>query len=436
MIFYFTIAIVLWLLAWTTIARPAHAHLAHRTALVIFIAVAGLRFETGYDWLAYERYFQGISDADYCYIGPVMEPLFWALAKLVALFSSDIQLLFFVIILINAAVLWRFCRYFEGNFAIAVATIFGWIYLTLYMGTLRQSLAICMFMLAFIALDRGRRAIGSILGLSGSGWQLSSLIYLPLLWRAPWQLVLRFAEIFCIACIFYLLLLPNTGDMLIYIFAKLDLGFISDKLRTYQTLGMREVTAPMIGYLLLNCGFLVYAKRRLVRDTTDILLLAPLMLTIIFQAVLADYPIFWMRIMFLSLPCQAVFIGRTLQRENTVLRFIYLPCVMLLSFAALAYFGRNPVTISPYVPYQSIGLKYFGDPDSTEYNSGRMRTEKFYHHLETQLDAETRERLKHLNMQLLARNKALHGSECMRLIPWYLPASLHLSNLPASKEAK
>lgn len=431
MIFYYSIAALLWLLAYATILRPDYAQRAHQAALVIFIAVAGLRFETGYDWIAYERYFKSISDADYCYKGPVMEPLFWVLAKLVALVSHDVQLLFFIITTINAVVLWRFCRHFQGNFAIAAATIFGWIYLTLYMGTLRQSLAVCAFLLALMAIDRGKRVVGSALGVTGLGFQLSSLVYLPLLWRAPWQLLLRYVEYFCIACVLYLLLLPSTGAMLVYIFATLDLGFISDKLQTYQTLGMREVTAPMILYLLLNCGFLIYAQRRLVRDATDIMLLLPLMLMVLFQAALADYPIFWMRIMFLALPCQAVFIGRTLHREKSYLRYLYLPTVMILSFAALTYFGRNPNTFMPFTPYQSIVLKYstslHTENAPAEVGTGRVRTEKFYDLLNKGLDTEKRQQLNVLNHEVMERNKTEHGSKCIDLTPSYLTRSPHPS---------
>ena len=148
MIFYLTIASLFWLLA---ILPQRFKTIADCAAFLMFFGVAGLRQNTGFDWIVYEQYFLAVA-GKHCYTGPQFEPIFWLLSAPLTLISSDVSILFLTISLTNTAILFWFCRRFCGSFALPAALVFCWVYLALEMSVLRQSLAVSALTMALAFL--------------------------------------------------------------------------------------------------------------------------------------------------------------------------------------------------------------------------------------------------------------------------------------------
>ena len=57
MIFYFAVALILWLFTLLDIQNGILRPLLRVCAFFLLVGVAGLRFDTGYDWMVYEQVF-------------------------------------------------------------------------------------------------------------------------------------------------------------------------------------------------------------------------------------------------------------------------------------------------------------------------------------------------------------------------------------------
>lgn len=367
MSFYFIIAALLWALAFASLHSNARRY-ADILALVIFIAVAGLRQHTGYDWMLYEDYFHAIG-GHHCYRGPVFEPLYWLINAPLAVITTQVWTVFLLIAALNGAAFLYFCRVFAVGFALPAALYFCWIYLPLQMGVLRQSLAVSAFLIAISALEQQRRARAGGSAVIGIGFQFSALMYLPALLPGLLQRMWKYTPWIVGVLLVSLVLLPSPARTLFMALAAADLPVISDKLRLYNEQSFSRLSTGALGYLLLNAAFVLglWWRRRNGLSRSEALLLMPLTLMLVLQTLMADLPILWNRLQYLAIPCQAVLIARLLGSWRY--RAIAMAMLLVLSMAALVHSLRHPM-MRPYYPY----LHLFSAKD----DSGRQRMLQYY----------------------------------------------------------
>ena len=119
------------------------------------IVFLSLRFETGYDWPAYQQLFNltpSIFEADLNDILEVAsielkEPFFVFFISLIKGFGGEFQILLVVCAFFQIIVFVKYLSCLKENSATIFALSFSWLLFTLYMSTLRQGLAVSFFLL-------------------------------------------------------------------------------------------------------------------------------------------------------------------------------------------------------------------------------------------------------------------------------------------------
>lgn len=370
MSFYFIVAACFWSLAFASLRLPAKRY-ADGAALILFIAVAGLRFETGYDWMLYEDYFHAIG-GHHCYRGPSFEPLYWIVNAPFAVLTSQVWVLFLLVAGLNGAAFWYFGRVFGVGFALPAALYFCWIYLPLQMGVVRQSLAVSAFMIALAALEQQRRKRAAGGAIISVGFQFSAMLYWPALFPLLLQRLWRYTPWIVGVLALALFVLPSPARSLFALLEQANIPFLSEKLHLYNEQSFSPLSKGALAYLLLNAGFILglWWHRRSGLSRSEALLLMPLAIMLVLQTLMSDLPILWNRLQYLVIPCQAVLIARLLYGTDLPgRRWGIMIMLAIVSIAALAY-SLNKSMMRPYYPYNSIIYA----PDSTGYR----RTLEYY----------------------------------------------------------
>jgi len=370
---YFIFAAIFVLLALGHYRFRKWSKVIDMTALLLFIGIAGLRYQTGYDWVVYEDYFYAIYDSTRCYQGPAMEPLYWLFNVPLSLLGLDVSVLFIVIASLNGVIFYFFCRSFGVGFAYPAAFYFSWIYLALQMGVLRQSLAVSFFLIAcmaFLQRSYGRTLLAAFASL---GMQFSALLYLPAL-AGPFilQRIWSFFPVTLFIAILVLLAAKGSMPIVLQWLLDIDIPFVGEKMKDYALMLDSPLSIGAIGYLALNIMFVCmfwWVYRDSMPSRAELLLLSPIILMIFLQTGFMNWPIFWNRMQYLAIPCQAVLLALMLKKNSgwgEAIAFVFVG----LGFANLGYFLSKQLAV-PYLPYQTIIVSY-GTED------GRARANEYF----------------------------------------------------------
>lgn len=351
---YFGIAAIVWVLAWVSQMRPQTARAIDYACLFLFVGIAGLRYHTGFDWFVYSDFFDSQQSWQTCSRGPSFEPMYAGLSALFAMVTSHVAVLFFSIAVFNAVVFYRFCRMMNGSFALAFAFYFCWIYLPLQMGVVRQSLAVSLVLLAMMALHRQQRRNATVLGFSALGFQYSAAMYLPCLVPGILQRVWRWLPLLLALSVAVFFFVPSLSQSIIDVLTDSGIDLITHKMQFYQP-QVTPVSHGAIGYFALNLVFLAAVwcySRKVVLERTDSMLLMPLFLLVLLQAVTPDLPVLWNRMQYLAIPCQAVFVARLCRRHGSHAA-VAIVALAVISIGAFSYvlMGHG---MKSFIPYRSV----------------------------------------------------------------------------------
>jgi hypothetical protein len=377
---YLVIAVCLWSLAYLEQTPSQHRRsLLHWPALILFIGFAGLRFETGYDWLGYERV---LSDTptlrevmecpDRLTEDTQMEPLFAALNVAVKSVGGDLQLLFFVAMLFNGLVIYRFvCRY--GRFPLfCLATYFCWAYLTAQMTLVRQSLASSFILLAVLYVLENKKFKAAVFVLLGIGFHVSVAMFVPVFFltrfrpRPSWLAA---------AVLMGFFVLFNGGELfqdVLEFIRPYTANITREKIDVYINVGAYEVTTGSLIYAAINTLFLGLAYREGERTQWTLrsrLFFHLSLFLLVGQLYFSALPVIWNRIQ-----C-VVFVVQTCQLASrlAIFRFRLQPLLACAacSMVVLLWYLAQPRN-TPFIPYRSY-LEYAvtGDP-----GDGRARMER------------------------------------------------------------
>jgi hypothetical protein len=404
MVIYFVIAAFLWAAALVeTFGKPGTRYLLIAGVVVLCI-LSGLRFETGYDWTVYDEYLEEAPTLWVYLFTPAavhepsipMEPLYYALNIAVKSVGGGLQLLMAVVAVFNFVILYRFLRRHSSPLTV-LAAFYGWIFFSLHMAAIRQSIAVSFCLLAIMELNpypktlaaprkiRGRFWRYVALIVVGVGFQFSAIIFLPLYFvftKRPSK-----AVVYC-----------SFGALLAVYFAGFSfVPLILDGLRLVTPAGLSEkiefynenlVPARSLGamaYAVLNVavfGIGLTSLRDRIPDTEEHNALLNLsLLFCVLHLLTAEVPVLWQRVQYVAFAGQMALMGTALRNSRLRSRLSFWGAAAVASIAFMV-FQLSAELAKPYIPYQSYAVYLLtgirGD--------GRDRVDEYYQGLRTMYD--------------------------------------------------
>lgn len=348
-----------WCLVLIDLLVGGRTKLTSWVALALFILFAGLRYETGNDWVVYREYYNvaSISDLlDFPEGFPYFEPLYVVLNVVLSTFL-DFQWLLFFVTLFNGFILYFFCTYFKGSFPFLCTFYFSLVYLPTQMATIRYSLALSFVLIGLLFIARNKRAISVLSLLVASGFHGFALTFVPVFLVISTQKVIIRPLLFLFSGFLLQLTLP--------LLVQLE---ISEKLSTYYELrDSYGLSIAALFYCATNIFLLFFIWKRQV-TFLDRLAYHFVGFFVMFSVGLWDVPVFWNRIQPMVVVLQALYIWKFLVKEKAkIASLIFVP----FSFFVLIRGLDNPALIT-YVPYQDVLSKYFGASWVDDSGEGRF----------------------------------------------------------------
>ncbi|PFH09716.1 EpsG-like putative glucosyltransferase [Collimonas sp. PA-H2] len=379
MTFYIALALIFWILVLLAENREKLHPLLVAVAIVTFVMLAGFRWETGYDWIAYEQAlndsppllqlsFTNLPEA----LRP-MEALFIILLATIKQFGGSIQALYFIVALFNGISFFIFARYCRANFVFVFAIYFCWAYLLAQMGIMRQSIAVSFLMLSLIRFDKSRYISALALFLAGVFFQYSIVVLAPIFFTSSYKKIMAFKIPVLLGLAAFYFSGLGLFDLLGVLAENIRFSFIAEKLHHYQSIGPSLKTPAATAYFLLNIFvFLYFSKIVDVTSRLEKSLMLSILLMIIVEALLWQIPLFWNRTKYFVVIAQGILLYRTWPVITPRHKAIQLAAVFILSMAALVrpLLGEPAL---PYIPYQSAMRFIF----TNNPGDGRKRLEQY-----------------------------------------------------------
>ncbi|CAJ0896269.1 hypothetical protein R1479_04032 [Ralstonia mannitolilytica] len=396
MLFYAILFVAFWALSLPSLRAKRESAGVVLLLSLVFVLVAGLRYETGYDWPVYHAAFDQTPDLFALLSGAetdgpeasLMEPLFLGLMSLVKTLGGNVQALFFVVALFNTIVLVRFLERAGARVALCMAIYFSWLYLSVQMAVVRQSIAVSFLMLAVLAFDQRRPLKALALMVAGSLFQFSLVMFAPIfalgLWRKAFSITSMIGRnkvrpvwiaILVAGCV--LIGGVDTFWVLGEAAKFVSLPFIAEKLEVYMRFGPAEVSMTAIAYFAFNTAILAVLMRTYRPESRlDTMLLATIVMMILAEGFLPNLPVIWNRFQYFGVVAQMVLLSRRLMALPAQRRLV--EGAMVLGLSAVVFFRAvlSP-SFLPYAPYQSyVEYVMTGDSGTGEDRSYRF-TEAF-----------------------------------------------------------
>lgn len=359
MTLYFVVFVLLWSGFALQATRVRTLDAVDVIALLVFVLVAGQRFETGNDWVIYRDHF--IAMQNYMAWGseqlgdfPSFEPLYVLTAWIVGIFF-DFQTFLLLVALFNGIILFRFSRFWRASFVGVCAIYYAWLYLGTQMATIRYSLAMSFLMLATMCAVVNRRWAATGLCLIAAGYHLSVLAFVPLFVLFGRRITFARAAIILgvgyalVQALFYLVLSGMLAGV----------PFL-DKLSLYlEAATISQLSWASWGYMALNIAFFIWVFACDKDDARWWVVQWSVFYLLFLEIVLWNIPIFWVRAQVFVIVIQACALVGTIVTRRSVVSVLALACVSLAVFYRTI---EDPAFIS-YVPYQSYWVNelFLGD---------------------------------------------------------------------------
>jgi hypothetical protein len=355
---YFSVSLTLWILFFMSISLGKDSRDSRALdfcALLLFVLFAGLRFETGNDWLIYQQDYESIELSDF--FSFVQESSFEPLYLAVTFICSQVvnfQAFLFLVSVFNGSILYRFCRHFGAGFSGVGAICFCWTYLATNMATIRFSLSVSLVLLAvlfWLEKDRFKSIFYTCLSV---GFHSFSIAFVPLLLLSEVKLKARMAFLILAVGVVFGLSFQYLLDFGLFSYIP-----YSEKLLFYfERSAQSNISIGSLFYVALNCFFMICLFRDRFESTLLNLARWSTLILIAFQVGMWFLPVFWNRFQVVTVLIQAVYISFGFVRRGFVLEtlvpmLISFLVLMLISLAVLAKFLVDPAFVS-YVPYQNV----------------------------------------------------------------------------------
>jgi len=327
-------------------------------SLVLFIAIAGFRVETGWDWMTYEYYFYqlksiwNIEGADLS-----MELGFNFIIFILKFFNLNFQYFLFCVSLLTALSIWLFFAVLvPQRIAFALAIMYSFIYLALDMTMMRQALS-CALVLVAMAFLIKRYVIISIIF-----WLLSCLIhsssimfagvYFFVLLKLSSVVVVGFyVTAFAVGALSFFLQF-GLFEIVLRCLSGFDLGFINNKIGIYLNNDLSF--KPSLGTLLYFSFYVMFSIiHQYASHTKDLSFRVEtffLVLICLCMGFLLDFPILWSRVQFMSIAIVALIMAQYLIcthsiADKSIYNYMYLACLMMSCLVHVYQLSRPNMTV-------------------------------------------------------------------------------------------
>lgn len=209
-----------------------------------FVFVAGLRYETGVDWLAYQYYFDEIIPLNEAFYFNTFSNSFLKLDvgysllnSIVKMLGGNIQLVFFIMSLISTILLIKNLKYYSNHVLTGLFIYFPFFFFVFDMSGIRQGLAIqiVLFSVKYISAKNFRKFLLCILLATSIHW--TAMILLPLYFFVNKRISVKYTiSIFFISIIIFTLKIKWLGTILGDLVGPLNaFATLSNKLTVYTT---------------------------------------------------------------------------------------------------------------------------------------------------------------------------------------------------------
>lgn len=350
MLIYIAIQIFLWVLFGLEFIAGRQVRNIGVISVLVFVLFAGLRFETGNDWLVYRELFYDLGQigegSSYTQEYTNFE-LLYLLLNAVFSYLIGFQAFIFLVSAFNGWAVYWFCRQFRVSAAGVVSFYFGLVYLATQMAAIRHSLAVSLVMLTFGFAAKRRYVLAALGILVAMGFHVSSVMFVPLLFLIGLE---RNRRILVGGFVFAIFL-----NLMLFLILNSDLVSLPliNKLVFYSEIDY-SVSLGAIVYIVFNAVFLVMIGRHEFGTITRLAYWGTAYL-LLFQIALVTMPIFWNRLQPLIVIFQGCYLSWYIIKTKNLM--VYVICLL---FSTVVLFRQlsDPAFIS-YVPYQDVVSKAF-----------------------------------------------------------------------------
>lgn len=380
MIAYIALIGILFVLALLENSHSANT-IPGKVSAIVLVIFAGLRHETGFDWMAYEFYYD-ITNSIWLdtpqYIEPslLVEPGF----ALFNLFAKSLGLPFqsflFLITSINILTIYIVTKRYTNRIALVLLVYFGFAFLAAQMAAIRQSLSYSFIILALIQNDRQRIWSSVALSVLAVSIHSFSILFIPLIYlRAkfpPFSVVLAFVVGGVSISLYGINVIPLIADNIL---PYLGSNLITTKLQLYGDFDSQTISRASLAFIPLHLGvyYLLISKRfvQTAANTklTDFTIYVTLLI-LFAHSYFGLFPAFWNRVSYLAFLLQAIALTA---RYAAYFRDPAIP-ITATSFAGVAAVSITIYSLSspsalPFTPYQNVALVWLTGNDG----DGRSR---------------------------------------------------------------
>lgn len=355
--------------------------------LLIFILLAGLRYEIGYDYFAYREYYEECKPISLLLSGndkflSIMfngwEPGVVLFLSLLKEFFCDPQIVFFSSSVICSLLLFKSLKKFCDSKTIFFSLLmyFSFVYMYQEMHALRQALGASVFYYALSELAKGKKNRAFALTVAAGCFHYSLLLFVPLIFLMDKRYNRKFEIIILISVlVIFVCRIRWIVPVINYCASILpSLGIVSKLLAyTLDDSFERPFFITFVLYLMPYLYILKLDRRRCFSNTPYLIIAKNLyFLYLIFTMIFWEFSFFSIRYGWICLFGMAICLPKLLEASSIKKSFV-VAYIVLFSFIPISTFLFPDVTTGQFSPYEGyISRKIFGIK-----GTGRERVEQY-----------------------------------------------------------
>ena len=349
------------------------------TCGAILALMAGLRYETGFDWADYERHFLlsppfGTTNIYASITTITVEPGYELLTRVLRSLGANFQVMIFICGTFSVWALVRLTARFSPLIGVVLLWYYGFLFLPGPLATMRQTLSIAFVYLAIIDMNDKRWARAATWSAIALSLHTFSVIFILIELGRLWRPTLRAAA----GAALLGFALSTAGNNLFvsiadFVASAAGAGFVADKMQVYSSFAGASISPLSLALVAWHLGFIWLIQRKSPGDDYIVsIALSSAFWIVILHSLFAPLPILWNRFMLVCFPLEAIVLCRIYRPELSRLetRIAAVIAASVGSALALVYTMLNEQSLV-YKPYQNIVITWVRGP----YGDGRGRYE-------------------------------------------------------------
>lgn len=324
---------------------------------VIFL-IAALRYNIGYDTIAYNNSFNLIHDSGKTIFELTkyynMEIGYVILCKMCNSFETFLIIVAMLGVIIKVIII----KTYSDDIWISLLMYYSGVFLNFDMGVIRQGISISILFIC-IKYIRERKALKFyILILIGSLMHISTLVFIPL-YYLNYKKLSRL-QLYSISIVSFVLSLCNSKEVILNLANIIPIDMIASKLNYYATIYALDLssglTLSLIKRIVILVIFVEFYKKKKIDDTNSLIFLNGYLLSIVLMGVFSSIDILGGRGSIGLYLLQIFIFAKIIRMTKSIpIKFLVICLVCLLSLNSMMdiiNYGNS--SGQPYSPYKSI----------------------------------------------------------------------------------